>query len=207
MRKIDKKSKSEQLFVLMLLTVACLGIFALTGCGGGQSCEAVQCNSVNNSSYSAEGISVPGCGGCFGCSKSCGSCLWPQSCRYVSLKADGQGTISGCDIQYYGSTGCLGCGYELKGCYSGISKVEDGDNTTTKVFYGSSDDGIFRFCIEFFRGDAIRGIFLGFSTAQWVSLAIMICYVSRHFKMRRTERKTKAIQSEPHPSDTEKGEY
>lgn len=73
--------------------------------------------------------------------KSCGSCLWPQSCRYVSLKADGQGSINGCDIQYYGSTGCLGCGYELKGCYSGISKVEDGDNTTTKVFYGSSDDG------------------------------------------------------------------
>ena len=141
MKKIDKKSKPEQLFVLMLLAVACLGVFALTGCGGSQSCETVQCNSVDNSSYSAEVISVPGCGGCFGCSKSCGSCLWPQSCRYVSLKADGQGSINGCDIQYYGSTGCLGCGYELKGCYSGISKVEDVDNTTTKVFYGSSDDG------------------------------------------------------------------
>ena len=66
---------------------------------------------------------------------------------------------------------------------------------------------IFRFCIEFFRGDAIRGIFLGFSTAQWVSLAIITCYVYRHFKMCRTGRKTEAIQSELHPSDTEKGEY
>ena len=66
---------------------------------------------------------------------------------------------------------------------------------------------IFRFCIEFFRGDAIRGIFLGFSTAQWVSLAIIICYAYRHFKTCRTRRKTEAIQSELHPSDTEKGEY
>lgn len=66
---------------------------------------------------------------------------------------------------------------------------------------------IFRFCIEFFRGDAIRGFFLGFSTAQWVSLAIIICYVYRHFKTCRTGRETEAIQSELHPSDTEKGEY
>lgn len=66
---------------------------------------------------------------------------------------------------------------------------------------------IFRFCIEFFRGDAIRGFFLGFSTAQWVSLAIIICYVYRHFKTCRTRRKTEAIQSELHPSDREKGGY
>lgn len=51
MKKIDKKSKPEQLFVLMLLAVACLGVFALTGCGGSQSCETVQCNSVDNCLY------------------------------------------------------------------------------------------------------------------------------------------------------------
>ena len=66
---------------------------------------------------------------------------------------------------------------------------------------------IFRFCIEFLRGDAIRGIFLGFSTAQWVSLAIVIYYVYRHFKMCRTGRETEAIQSELHPPDMEKEEY
>lgn len=69
------------------------------------------------------------------------------------------------------------------------------------------ENDIFRFCIEFFRGDAIRGFFLGFSTAQWVSLAIIICYVYRHFKTCRTRRKTEAIQSELHPSDREKGGY
>lgn len=144
MKKIDKKSKPEQLFVLMLLTVACLGILVLTGCGGNQSCETVQCGSIKDESYQISGLSVPGCGGCLGSGKGCDSCLWAQSCKEVSFKYIEAGETkmngSGCDIQYYGS-GCLGCGYELKGCYSGISKVEDGDNTTTKVFYGSSDDG------------------------------------------------------------------
>ena len=56
MKKIDKKSKPKQLFVLMLLTVACLGIPVLTGCGGNQSCETVQC-------------------GCLGSGKGCDSCL------------------------------------------------------------------------------------------------------------------------------------
>lgn len=66
---------------------------------------------------------------------------------------------------------------------------------------------IFRFCIEFLRGDVIRGIFLVFSTAQWVSLAIVIYYVHRHYKMCRTGRETGAMQSELHPPDMEKEEY
>ena len=66
---------------------------------------------------------------------------------------------------------------------------------------------IFRFCIEFLCGDVIRGIFLGFLTAQWISLAIVICYVHRHYKMCRTGRKTEAMQSELHPPDMEKEEY
>ena len=33
--------------------------------------------------------------------------------------------------------------------------------------------GVFRFINEFFRGDEIRGIFLGVSTSQWVSLALV----------------------------------
>lgn len=34
--------------------------------------------------------------------------------------------------------------------------------------------GTFRFIIEFFRGDTIRGIFLGLSTSQWISLFLII---------------------------------
>lgn len=36
---------------------------------------------------------------------------------------------------------------------------------------------IFRFLIEYFRGDTIRGIFILFSTSQWISLFIIIFYV------------------------------
>ncbi|MDE6406292.1 MAG: prolipoprotein diacylglyceryl transferase [Lachnospiraceae bacterium] len=41
--------------------------------------------------------------------------------------------------------------------------------------------GIFRFVIEFFRGDAVRGIFLGMSTAQWISLFILGYYLGKRF--------------------------
>ena len=34
--------------------------------------------------------------------------------------------------------------------------------------------GVFRFMIEFFRGDSIRGIFCGLSTSQWISAIIVI---------------------------------
>ena len=39
-----------------------------------------------------------------------------------------------------------------------------------------------RFCIEFFRGDAIRGIFLGLSTSQWISLVILLILAIRFIK-------------------------
>ena len=43
---------------------------------------------------------------------------------------------------------------------------------------------VFRFCIEFFRGDNLRGIFL-LSTSQWISLAIVVYYAIRWFRNRR----------------------
>lgn len=33
---------------------------------------------------------------------------------------------------------------------------------------------IVRFCLEFFRGDYIRGIFFGISTSQWISILIVV---------------------------------
>lgn len=36
---------------------------------------------------------------------------------------------------------------------------------------------IFRFIIEFFRGDTIRGFFLGFSTSQIISVCIIVFYI------------------------------
>lgn len=44
---------------------------------------------------------------------------------------------------------------------------------------------VFRFTIEFFRGDAVRGFFLGLSTAQWVSLGIAAYYLLRRFRKQK----------------------
>ena len=44
---------------------------------------------------------------------------------------------------------------------------------------------IFRFANEFLRGDEIRGIFFGLSTAQWISMAIIITYAVRAVLKRR----------------------
>lgn len=40
---------------------------------------------------------------------------------------------------------------------------------------------VFRFFIEFFRGDAVRGIFFGVSTAQWISIFIVVYYLYKRF--------------------------
>lgn len=34
--------------------------------------------------------------------------------------------------------------------------------------------GVLRFCLEFFRGDAIRGVYYALSTSQWISLVLVI---------------------------------
>lgn len=44
---------------------------------------------------------------------------------------------------------------------------------------------IFRFINEFFRGDEIRGIYFGYSTAQWVSMAILLYYISKAVRFRK----------------------
>ncbi|MCK9223465.1 MAG: prolipoprotein diacylglyceryl transferase [Candidatus Muirbacterium halophilum] len=43
---------------------------------------------------------------------------------------------------------------------------------------------IFRFIIEFFRGDEIRGFFMNFSTSQWISLIFGIVSIIIILKMR-----------------------
>jgi len=43
---------------------------------------------------------------------------------------------------------------------------------------------IFRFIIEFFRGDEIRGLWIGLSTSQWISLVIIIFSLSFYLKNR-----------------------
>ncbi len=48
---------------------------------------------------------------------------------------------------------------------------------------------IVRFCDEFLRGDVARGIYFGLSTAQWISIAIIVVYfikyVSTNIRIRK----------------------
>ena len=46
-------------------------------------------------------------------------------------------------------------------------------------------DAIIRFCDEFLRGDEIRGIFFGLSTAQWISIAIIVVYFIKDIMKKR----------------------
>lgn len=46
----------------------------------------------------------------------------------------------------------------------------------------------FRFIIEFWRGDELRGIWICFSTSQWISIIIIISYVT--YRVIRICRKT-----------------
>ena len=47
---------------------------------------------------------------------------------------------------------------------------------------------LFRFIDEFMRGDEARGIYLGISLAQWISLLILACYIVKAMKKNIEER-------------------
>ena len=48
---------------------------------------------------------------------------------------------------------------------------------------------VIRFADEFLRGDEVRGILFGLSTAQWISIAIVVYYFTRAISQKIKERK------------------
>ena len=148
---MNDKSKLEQFFILVIACIGMFGLFALSGCGGGKSCELPKYGSEEYMEGKATGISIPGCGGCLSPGKGCNSCLWPQSCKfscgkwekeYVDAKGNAvtdKANVKGCDTRYYGG-GCFGCGQREKTCYSGCIDFDSGENRVNGFFYGSSDN-------------------------------------------------------------------
>ena len=55
--------------------------------------------------------------------------------------------------------------------------------------------GIERFCLEYFRADEIRGIFLGLSTSQWISIAMIIFGIVGFVLARRRQNRINKAQS------------
>lgn len=149
MKNNHSKSKIEQIFIMMLLFIGCLGVFTFTGCGGSKSCETIKCNAVNSDGKLAAGLSVPGCGGCLSSEKGCNSCLWAQSYKCaagsdrveVGEEEDAyirSTRVIGCDVRYYGA-GCVGCGQKEKSSYIGCINHQDRGDKTSGCFYGNSD--------------------------------------------------------------------
>lgn len=149
-KNMNGKSKLEQLFVLIIFSISVLGVFLLSGCGGGKSCEKPKCG--NEEFYGGEttGVSIPGCGGCLSSGKGCNSCLWAQSCKVSCAKWENSYTddsgkemtevasVKGCDTRYFGD-GCLGCAQQEKSSYLGYITYNEEGESLKGFFYGSSD--------------------------------------------------------------------
>ncbi len=141
--KLNHLSKEKQMFIVMLLFVAVIGIFCMTGCGE-QECEKPSYNNVEIDDEEVKVCSLPGCGGCLTSGKGCSCTLWPQSIKYVSA-TDSDSCLKGCDVRYYTKHGCLGCSdYQEDSCYYGcinmkVSKEKFDGEQVTGIFFGSSD--------------------------------------------------------------------
>ena len=148
MKKINKKSKIEKLFIIISLCISCLGLFCITGCGGGKSCEVVKCGSESLGNISVKGVSIPGCGGCITSGKGCNTWIWPQSCKLVygdenkSSMDTNEKNIEesmkfiACDVRYFVKTGC---GQIEKSCYTGFTSGKSDDIKFTGLFHGGSN--------------------------------------------------------------------
>lgn len=142
MKKLDKKTKGEQLFFLLLMFALLMGALCVAGCGG-QSCETPKFGSEEGEDFKAVGCSVPGCGGCISSGKGCNTVLWPQSCKisngtYSGGGTEGEGCITSVDTRYYGD-GCLGCGQMQKSCYVGFVNWDIEGTKVKGALYGTSD--------------------------------------------------------------------
>ena len=146
MKKLNEKSKAEQLFIVTLMFVALIGVFCITGCGGGKSCATPKCGSEEFYEGTARGCSIPGCGGCLTPERGCNTACWPQECKYVTASSKSENEsgekevikISACDTRYYGGGG-LGCGQSETVCYSGCLTSENGEDDKAKgFFYGAT---------------------------------------------------------------------
>ena len=51
----------------------------------------------------------------------------------------------------------------------------------------------FRFANEFFRGDEARGLFLGLSTSQWISVFILVYYAIKHLRNLKLNKTTSNV--------------
>lgn len=127
---MEKKSRKEQLFALVMAMVVLAGCVCVTGCGGGNDSSGDKLYESRSDEEGNGGCqwSVPGLAGCFGCESGCLSCLWAENCacgkRGGKNKSGEEEDIYGCIINYRGA-GCFGCGKEPKTTGILLSNIDE----------------------------------------------------------------------------------
>ena len=86
---MNHKPKTEQFFLLLLMSIGAFALFCMAAGCGSNSCETISCGSDCDDGYKTASISIPGCGGCLTSGRGCNSCLWPQSCKISAGCWDG----------------------------------------------------------------------------------------------------------------------
>lgn len=155
MKKMNERSKGEQLFFMMLVLTGMLGVFCLVGCGGciGDCLGCGDCSKCEMPKLKCEtgdgcmiGCSIPGCGGVLTPGKGYGCAAWPQSIKTVVGCHDSEERyyesnykIFSCDSEYYEKSGCCNTNDRTDNCIGGLecSKREPYDsNEKTDKFCG-----------------------------------------------------------------------
>ena len=161
MKKLNGKSKGEQLFVLMLMFVALVGMLCVTGCGR-KACETPQCGNEESGGVKVVGCSIPGIGGCLSSGKGCDTACWPQSHKISCLSGEGI-DVKACDTRYYGD-GCLGCGQVQKSCYVGCGSINLKNKEENEEEYEEGYEEEYE--EEYYEGINAKGIFWGSSDGK-----------------------------------------
>lgn len=133
---VNKKSKPEHLFIIVMIFGLVVFSTGAMGCGFAAG---------TGNSFKVTGATLPGCESDKGC-VSCGlpyQCTGLVGCLDDSYKSDSfDVTVAGCDNKFYGKD-CAGCKdtSDKHSCYTGCIKLQDGSDEMTGCFYNSGGDG------------------------------------------------------------------
>ena len=86
-------------------------------------------------------------------------------------------------VQLYESILLVGLGFIL---LRGILQKNWSNKIVISIYLASYS--VIRFCLEFFRGDEVRGVFGGLSSSQWISLLIILLVIWKNYSPKMANR-------------------
>jgi phosphatidylglycerol:prolipoprotein diacylglycerol transferase len=140
------------------------------------------------SGFARIGCFLAGC--CFGCPAAlpwavvfpAGSPAYAAQRRQGLIPADALGSLAVHPVQLYESA----FGFGLFGLLLWVYRRRKADGSVTLAFFGFY--AMFRFWAETLRCDAVRGVFAGLSTSQYIALATAAAVVLVRLLQRRSTR-------------------